>query len=841
MLSAVLLSACDDDGIGASPALDATPDQDLADGSPDGAPSDATPGDGAPPGGDGGLPDMAVEPDGGCVPTDEICDGVDDDCDGLIDEDLARACWTGDAELRGVGRCADGQEVCRSGAYQRCEAEIRPVEELCNGVDDDCDGVTDELTRPCSVGPPDLEGVGVCVAGEEACMGGTWSGECVGGAGPGDDVCNGADDDCDGQVDEGLADCEDVDADDDGIVDAADNCPDVFNVDQVDTDGDGQGNACDDDDDGDGALDDDDCGVIDPTRFPGAPEACNAVDDDCDGQIDEALVQRCYDGPDGTEGVGACQAGEQACDGGAWGDCVGARLPGAEVCDGIDGDCDGQLEEGLDPGWTDADGDGYGAIEAPTCPAEADQVDRSGDCADDDAAVNPAAMDLPDPTYADTNCDGVDGPRDALLFVDPAADPDIATGTPEAPFARIADALDAADDATLGVALAVGDHLGTVRLRDGVNLYGGYGDGWARGAELSRVLTPPGDDDRVAVIAEDLARPTAVVQIIAEAADATTPGASAYGLWARNAPGLILQNVELRAGAGAAGEAGVMGLSGADGGAGAKGGDCGGPAGEGAQSDCGAAGGDGGRGGPRDRTGADGSPPGCGGDGGDDGGIAAGGDGADGCSPDEPGEAGVAGMPSAAGGLQAGWFVPGQGGPGGAGQPGRPGGGGGGGGGAAVIGNRAGSGGGGGGPGCGGEGGLGGGGGGASIGALLADSTGAILDGVRIIARDGGAGGPGGAGGLGGAGGPGGDRGTGRQAFACGGLAGPGWGGRGGSGSAGGAGGAGAGGPGGPSVALWCVQTRVALDAAELDAAMGGAGADGPDGERAGALGCVDP
>lgn len=83
----------------------------------------------------------------------------------------------------------------------------------------------------------------------------------------------------------------DVDDDNDGVLDMADNCPTAANRDQLDTDGDGQGNACDSDDDGDGDVDATDCAPLDATIHHGAVELCgNGIDDNCNGQTDEGCT-----------------------------------------------------------------------------------------------------------------------------------------------------------------------------------------------------------------------------------------------------------------------------------------------------------------------------------------------------------------------------------------------------------------------------------------------------------------------------------------------------------------------------------------------------------------------
>ena len=124
----------------------------------------------------------------GCNPTAEVCNGVDDDCDGVIDNDLPR--------LRcGLGACEREMPSCLSGGPATC-TPFSPSAETCNGVDDDCNGTVDDNLMPQACG------VGECAAVQTSCANGTPQ-ACMPGA-PGTEVCNGKDDNCDGTVDEGL-------------------------------------------------------------------------------------------------------------------------------------------------------------------------------------------------------------------------------------------------------------------------------------------------------------------------------------------------------------------------------------------------------------------------------------------------------------------------------------------------------------------------------------------------------------------------------------------------------------------------------------------------------------
>ena len=294
----------------------------------------------------------------------EFCNLIDDDCDGQIDEGLNTYYADNDGDGFGAGPVTITCEqpvgfVLINGDCNDNSFTIKPsATELCNSLDDDCDGLVDDgvplITRYLD---NDGDGYGNMLSPSSNCFGTFPSNYVVNSTDCNDnlsavnpaaiEVCNNIDDNCNAQIDEGVQGVFYADADGDGfgssIETYACSLPTGFVANNADCN------------DGNSLIN------------PGATEVCNTIDDNCDGQIDAGLNTYYADIDGDGFGAGAVtitcspSAGfvlnNTDCN-----DNASAVYPGAtEICNSIDDNCDTQIDEGVqNTYYVDTDGDGYG-------------------------------------------------------------------------------------------------------------------------------------------------------------------------------------------------------------------------------------------------------------------------------------------------------------------------------------------------------------------------------------------------------------------------------------------------------------------------------------------------
>ncbi len=349
----------------------------------------------------------------------DVCDGIDNDCDARIDENAPTQVYYRDLDGDGYGSTASGNTLaCMApGGFAAMAGDCNDADltrhpggnELCNGGDDDCDGTIDEA--PASSSCTTLaHASGACVSGGACGIVSCDAGfaDCNHVASDGCEVmaaatdgCDGADNDCDGRIDENA----------------------TTTVYYRDRDGDGFGSttsgsmlAC---MAGSGfAPAAGDCADMDVARYPGAVERCNGTDDDCDATADESPAQSSCSLANatavcasGTCGIGSCTGGFSDCNHVTGDGCeaFGAGPGYPDVCDGVDNDCDSRFDEDASTSvfYRDVDMDGFGATTSGTvlsCQAPSGYVAGSGDCADMNPARRPGATE--GCNAADDDCDG---------------------------------------------------------------------------------------------------------------------------------------------------------------------------------------------------------------------------------------------------------------------------------------------------------------------------------------------------------------------------------------------------------------------------------------------------
>ena len=147
---------------------------------------------------------------GAVLPGAETCNGLDDDCNGMVDDLAECVCEDDAVVPCGsdVGACQPGTQTCAGGAFGACEGAIMATAETCNGIDDDCDGTTDNRAGDaceCVDGAIQACGTaeGVCVEGSQTCADGHW-GACAGSVDPTEELFDGEDNDCNGVTDDDL-------------------------------------------------------------------------------------------------------------------------------------------------------------------------------------------------------------------------------------------------------------------------------------------------------------------------------------------------------------------------------------------------------------------------------------------------------------------------------------------------------------------------------------------------------------------------------------------------------------------------------------------------------------
>ena len=360
---------------------------------------------------------------------DEYCDSIDNDCDGDIDEAdaLDAATWYrdydedgyGDTSVTEVGCSASSGYVADNTDCDDYESAANPgATEICDSIDNNCEGTVDGSSEVVDgldwFADTDGDGYGDAYTSAYACDAPSGyisdSTDCDDtdlATYPGaTEICDTLDNDCDGDVDEGLFYVSYADVDGDGFGDASSTLEDCVTPSGY-------------------VADATDCDDADASIYPGADEYCDSIDNDCDSTVDEEAVDAStwYADTD-TDGYGDVSYSLDSCTAlsgyvSVYTDCDDADAsvnPGAnEVCDSIDNDCDGLVDDAdssvdastFTTWYADTDADGFGDVSnsLDQCNVPSGYVVDATDCDDADSSINPDAGEYCD--SIDNDCDGL--------------------------------------------------------------------------------------------------------------------------------------------------------------------------------------------------------------------------------------------------------------------------------------------------------------------------------------------------------------------------------------------------------------------------------------------------
>ncbi len=424
----------------------------------------------------------------------EICNDIDDDCDGDTDSDDADltdgTLYYGDSDGDGHGGQQYEAIACDAPAgYVDNSADCDDLEpqtypsaaEVCDDEDNDCDGDIDEGVGFNWYVDADGDGYGdasslvtACVAPPGYTANGNDCDDSNAATSPAAyEICDGVDNNCDGSTDDA----------------SALNTTTFY----ADTDSDGYGDAsssvsgC--EAPSNHVSNDSDCNDSSAATNPAADEVCDGADNNCDGSVDEASATDAAtwyaDADNDTYGNAAIS--QVACTAPSGhvtdsSDCDDTNTnanPGAtETCNGTDDNCDGATDEGvLSTFYADLDSDGYGsAISQDACSAPASYVSNNLDCNDTDTSINPSATEVCDAADTDEDCDGLTDDNDpegasgtTLYYPDTDSDgygdsSDAGTAWCDPPSGIVTDSTDCDDSAT-----GASTYPGAAEVCDGVD------------------------------------------------------------------------------------------------------------------------------------------------------------------------------------------------------------------------------------------------------------------------------------------------------------------------------------------------------------------------------------